>query len=94
MPATLAKQADIFQQAFASTRVWTGTHTFNSIYKNLRHAANFVQTEAFPILDSAPNRQQLILKEATHIRWENPTLNKQLNPADLTLLFRCNFLIR
>ena len=30
----------------------------------------------FSFVDSARNRLQLILKEAVHIRWENPTLNK------------------
>ena len=28
-----------------------------------------------------------MLKEAIHIKWENPTLNKQLKHADLTLSF-------
>ena len=28
-----------------------------------------------------------MLKEAMHIKWENPTLNKQLKHADLTLSF-------
>ena len=28
-----------------------------------------------------------MLEEAMHIKWENPTLNKQLKHADLTLLF-------
>ena len=41
----------------------------------------------FSVLDSAPNRLQLILKEAARICWENPTLNKQLKHADLTLPF-------
>jgi len=41
----------------------------------------------FSIVDSAPNRLQLIFKEAVRIRWENPPLNKQLKHADLTILF-------
>ena len=41
----------------------------------------------FSIVDYAPNRLQLMLKEAMHIKWENPTLNKQLKHADLTLSF-------
>ena len=28
-----------------------------------------------------------MLKEAMHIKWENPTLNKQLKHANLTLSF-------
>ena len=41
----------------------------------------------FSIVDCAPNKLLLMLKEATHIKWENPTLNKQLKHADLTLSF-------
>ena len=40
-----------------------------------------------PPLDCAPNKLQIMLKEAMHIKWENPTLNKQLKHADLTLSF-------
>ena len=41
----------------------------------------------FSIVDCEPNKLQLMLKEAMHIKWENPTLNKQLKHADLTLSF-------
>ena len=41
----------------------------------------------FSIVDCAPNKLQLMLKEAMHIKWENFTLNKQLKHADLTLSF-------
>ena len=41
----------------------------------------------FSIVDCAPNKLQLMLKEAMHIKWENPTLNKQLKHADLTVSF-------
>ena len=42
----------------------------------------------FKALDTAPTctRYQL-LQEAARIRWENPSLNKQLNHAELTLMF-------
>ena len=45
---------------------------------------------AFPLfLDTAPtgNRFQLLLKEAAHIHWENPSLNWQLKHVELTLSF-------
>ena len=42
---------------------------------------------SFSIVDCAPNKLQLLLKEAMPIKWENPTLNKQLKHADLTLSF-------
>ena len=41
----------------------------------------------FSFVDCAPNKLQLLLKEAMHIKWENPTLNKQLKHADLSLSF-------
>ena len=41
----------------------------------------------FSIVDCVPNKLLLMLKEAMHIKWENPTLNKQLKHADLTLSF-------
>jgi hypothetical protein len=44
--------------------------------------------EMLSILDSAPNKQlQLILREAAHIRWENPTLNTQVKHGDITLSY-------
>jgi len=42
----------------------------------------------FSIVDCAPNKLKLMLKEAMNIKWEIPTLNKQLKHADLTLSFR------
>ena len=43
--------------------------------------------KCFSTLDSAQNRHQLLLKEGARIRWENPTLNKQLEHAELALWF-------
>ena len=41
------------------------------------------------IMDCAPNKLQLMLKEAMHIKWEKQKArnNKQLKHADLTLSF-------
>jgi len=38
------------------------------------------------MLDSAPTVFQLKIKEALHIEWERPSLNKQLKHLNLTLL--------
>ena len=46
----------------------------------------------FSIVNGAPNKLQLMLKEAMYIQWESPTLNKQLKHADLTLSFEDYFL--
>ena len=37
----------------------------------------------FSILDTASTSFQLRIKEALHIRWENPSLNKQVNHVNL-----------
>ena len=39
------------------------------------------------VLDTAPNRYQLLLNEPAHMRWENPSLKKHLKHAELTLIF-------
>ena len=43
--------------------------------------------QCFSIVDCAPKKLQLMLKEAMHIKWENSTFNKQLKHADWTLSF-------
>ena len=40
----------------------------------------------FSTLDSAPTVFQLKIKEALHIEWEQPSLNKQLKHLNLSLL--------
>ena len=39
----------------------------------------------FSIVDCAPNKLQLMLKEVIYIKWESSTSNKQLKPADFSL---------
>ena len=41
--------------------------------------------ECFSILDTASTPFQLKIKEALHIGWEKPSLNKQVNHVNLTL---------
>ena len=60
------------------------------VYQHLQQSQAWrclADKNCFSIVDYAPNRLQLMLKEAMHIKWENPTLNKQLKHADLTLSF-------
>ena len=42
-------------------------------------------SDCFEILDSAPTKFQLKLKEAMHINWEKPNLNQQVHHVNLTL---------
>ena len=60
------------------------------IYQHLQQSQacwGLANKNCFSIVDCAPNKLQLMLEEAMHIKSENPTLNKQLKHADLTLLF-------
>ena len=41
--------------------------------------------ECFRIIDQAPSQYQLELKEALHIGWENPVLNKQVKHQSISL---------
>ena len=42
-----------------------------------RNCKEFWDTECFEIIDSATSSYRLKLKEAMHITWEKPSLNKQ-----------------
>ena len=60
------------------------------VYKHLQPSQAcccLANKNCFCIVDCAPNKLRLMLKEAMYIKWENPTLNKQLKHADLTLSF-------
>ena len=46
----------------------------------------------FLILDTASTSFYLKTKEALHIGWENPSLNKQVNYVNLTLSFKFSVL--
>ena len=43
-------------------------------------------TDCFEILDSAPTKFQLKLKEAMYINWVKPNLNQQVHHVNLTLM--------
>ena len=53
------------------------SHIYKHIHKNASclESANY---DSFSILDSAPTKWQLKLKEGLHISWENPNLNRQV----------------
>ena len=62
------------------------SHIFHHL-QNSDECRRLSSESCFSILDTAPNRFQLKLKEAAHIRWTNPSLNRQLKHAELTLSF-------
>ena len=58
------------------------------IYKHLHSSQsclNVCSGDCFSILDSASTPFQLKIKEAIHIEWEKPSLNKQLQHLNVTL---------
>ena len=59
------------------------SHIFHHL-QNSDECWRLSSESCFSILDTAPNRFQLKLKEAAHIRWTNPSLNRQLKHAELT----------
>ena len=59
------------------------------IFKHLQSSERCHQScsaDCFEILDSAPTKFQLKLKEAMHINWEKPNLNHQVHHVNLTLM--------
>ena len=61
-------------------------HIFQHIYGSETCRA-LCLGNCFSILDTASTSFQLKIKEALHIGWENPSLNKQVNHVNLTLSF-------
>ena len=60
------------------------------IFQHLQHSEEcrrLCSESCFSILDTAPDRFQLLLKEAAHIPWESPSLNRQLKHAEIILSF-------
>ena len=60
------------------------------IYKHLQESEtckNSCSAESFTILDYATSKFQIKIKEALYIKWDNPSLNRQLKQLDLFLSF-------
>ena len=59
------------------------------VYKHLQSntsCKNACDNNCFKVIDTAPSKYQLKIKEGLHIHWENPSLNKQLFNYTTTLL--------
>ena len=53
------------------------------VYQHLQQSNachRLANKNCFSVTDCAPNKLQLMLKEALYIKWESPTLNNSLNP--------------
>ena len=77
---------------YISTRV--REHLFSDknshIYKHLKSSSacrEACNENCFAVLDSAGTAYKRKIKEALHIMWEGPNLNKQLNYYNISLNF-------
>ena len=57
------------------------------VYRHLQSSRACHDSCTFTILDSAISKFQIKIKEAMHIKWENPTLNQQLKHLEFSLSF-------
>ena len=73
-----------------STRVCEHLYSYkiSHILKHLKSSDKYKRScsgNCFTILDTASTYNQLKIKEALHIMWENPILNKQVKHFDISL---------
>ena len=50
-----------------------------------RNCKELCDTESFEVIDSATSSYKLKLKEAMHITWEKPSLNKQVKHVSISI---------
>ena len=62
------------------------SHIFQHIQQS-EACRNSCSAEFFEVIDHATTKFQVKIKEAWHISWEQPSLNKQLYHVNLTLSF-------
>ena len=62
------------------------SHIFQHLQQS-KACRNSCSAECFDIIDRATTKFQVKKKEALHISWEQPSLNKQLYNVNLTLSF-------
>ena len=74
---------------FTRVREHLSSDKSSHIFKHVQSSERCRQSwsaDCFEILDSAPTKFQLKLKEAMHINCEKPTLNQQIQHVNLTLM--------
>ena len=77
---------ETFRHTFVSMGRDRTSHIFHHL-QNSDECLRLSSESCFSILDTAPNRFHLKLKEAAHICWTNPSLTRQLKHEELTLSF-------
>ena len=73
-----------------SLPVYLNRDRASHIFQHLQQSEacrNSCSAECFKVIDRATTKFQVKIKEALHISWEQPSLNKQLYPVNLTLSF-------
>ena len=85
--AMSAKLPDTSRHAFTNTYTGTGPHISLSTFNNPRHAVIPALLNVLKVMDPTTTKFQVKIKEASHISWEQPSLNKQLYHVNLTLSF-------
>ena len=85
VPVMSAKQTDILLHVFVNIyHLIKNSHIFQHI-NGSEACRSLCSEDCFSILDTASTPFQLKTKEALHIAWEKPSLNKQVNHVNLTL---------
>lgn len=73
---------------FTHVREHLSSDKSSHIFKHLQNSESCHQScsaDCFEILDSAPTKLKLKLKEAMHINWEKPKLNQQVHHINMML---------
>ena len=81
------KHADTFQHEFVSILAQTRIH----IYKHLQSSKPYKDAcndSCFKIIDRTKLYHHLKIKEAMHILWEKPNINKQVQHCNISVTFQ------
>jgi len=86
MPVMLGKHPDTFWHIRKHLERDRTSHEFQHL-QHSEECLRLCSERCVSILDTAKNHFQFLLKEAAHIRRENPSLNRQLRHAEPALAF-------
>ena len=84
MPATLGRLLATCTHVREHLLSDKSSHVYRHLQSS-RACRDSCATESFTILDSAASKFQIKVKEALHIKRENPIFNQQLKHLDLSL---------
>ena len=80
----------ILTSSFLYLAAFHGDREMNGIEGSVLYTVEYTNkdcSECFKVMDHATTKFQVKIKEALHISWEQPPLNKQLYHVYLTLSF-------